>query len=781
MLKKRSQNSLDEKNKQANLINQSYVIQNKFRDYESRSYEAGTADKDTKSNNNSNANSCITSNITSFYDSGQGCSLVSGLTTGSVVKKSDGIKNLHLAQYTSIDDLDVMSETKHDTQKPPDKLELDDILAECEQLSQSLIDYEKRHSLNGSAEFEACRYSPNKTLQSENRASKKSSSKVLKSSKNSGTEQSGIFNSSGPYITESGKAINWTSSVHTLLANNDGVNLLRLYLSELDQYNKENTENKSSSLVEKLNAYFAFKGYYQQFDNYTREEQNHLARVIYKKYIKTKIAYSNDSNSSSSALFILLKSRNISKDIFKNHENSILYFLQLECYNSFLKSHIFQNYCLEVDKFNIRQNLVVTAETLPRLDEKSKSQSNQSSTWSQSHTGSQRPKSYSKSKSISRQSNSSYSYESIPENSNLFGSLPTRNISDVSQNFKTKRESRPTYYKTVASPPRQDQHEISETDQMDISLPTDANSNLYFNISEASPYFLPENSKIVVAPPNPSINQSKSHVSFSEFSDVENNTSSSQAGLQSVGRRNKQPNYYYREQIKKMNQSQISTATYKMKSNQLAKLQKTLSDHDNQNSVRFDLSKGSESAPENFNQTFHSGPISKSICRSESETAESVSISAASSKNKSNRAQYIPVQKDQPGRTSEQKENRKQKSSSKPKYKPPPKYQIEMATKQPNLFAELLTEKLCKVISYRAEKLKMKDHNRQNLLKLDQTKKSLSNEIQKSALILNRTNSNLSKQTTGSCLMSSNNSVGPSVSNADRSEFRKKSIGFFGV
>ena len=139
------------------------------------------------------------------------------------------------------------------------------------------------------------------------------------------------------------------------------------------------------------------------------------------------------------------------------------------------------------------------------------------------------------------------------------------------------------------------------------------------------------------------------------------------------------------------------------------------------------------------------------------------------------------MQKDQPGRTSEQKENRKQKSSSKPKYKPPPKYQIEMATKQPNLFAELLTEKLCKVISYRAEKLKMKDHNRQNLLKLDKTKKSLSNEIQKSALILNRTNSNLSKQTTGSCLMSSNNSVGPSVSNADRSEFRKKSIGFFGV
>lgn len=576
---------------------------------------------------------------------------------------------------------------------------LDKILAEVQQLSESLLN------------------DANKTLEPESPTKNLSSQKSIKNRPKTTKVIPILSEAFKPKrqqdvpIYQPSQPIPWTSSMQSLLNNNDGVCLLKLYLNELDEkisQNKENyatnsMENTTSnvSYVDLLNSYFAYKGYHQSFDSYTNGEKIQLARIIYKRYIKKD-----------QKILKLLKSRNancskITANLFNEKMNLVRYFLQENIFSEFLRSPIFLNYCLEIEKSENKQHKL-NISNLPKLDEKP---------------------------------------AKTPPN-------------------------RPVYY---GSEYYQESKMLQQQQNQPQSLPKTS-----FHLPETSPYYIPENyvpppaQKLLPSMANQSINYKD--VTFSEFSDLDtSSTSKSCYDSKNYYNRNyhhlnsshsmvgyKQPNYYYKQQLNKykkqhqnseitssnnsdfhhhqqQHQSQHgftdsnTTKKYHLKSKKLQHLQNTL--QNSEQTVKFDL-EPEQHQPSNFNDTFNSSKLSKNICYSESETNDS---SKTSNKNK-------------------------ETNLDNPKsFKPPPLYQMEMATKHPKLFSELLIKKLNRVVEYRQERMKLKSKNVKDgsIYNLNQQQ-------------LNRTQSNISagnfsKHTTATSLnnQSSNNSVGPSISNAE--------------
>ena len=160
-----------------------------------------------------------------------------------------------------------------------------------------------------------------------------------------------------PHITQSGVSIDWTRNIEDLLQSPDGFRLLKHFLQLQNPKNLPTTQNllphvssfsvKNLTLLDRMDFYFACKGFKQQFVENSEITNISLARHIFKKYIQ------KDSN-----LRSLLKQKlRISPTIFEIYQENTVQFLQNHVLPLFLKSDTFINYCSELDRKQEREQV----------------------------------------------------------------------------------------------------------------------------------------------------------------------------------------------------------------------------------------------------------------------------------------------------------------------------------------------------------------------------------------------------------------------------------------
>merc|ERR1712157_585648 len=89
---------------------------------------------------------------------------------------------------------------------------------------------------------------------------------------------------------------------------------------------------------DKLDFYFACKGFYEQFHNWNKETQSSMANIIYKNYL----IFNPINEISVKMNFLIKKSKNYSHDLFFELESEVL--------GRFLGSWVFENYVAEVER-----------------------------------------------------------------------------------------------------------------------------------------------------------------------------------------------------------------------------------------------------------------------------------------------------------------------------------------------------------------------------------------------------------------------------------------------
>lgn len=159
-----------------------------------------------------------------------------------------------------------------------------------------------------------------------------------------------------PHITQTGVSIDWTRNIENLLQSADGFRLLKHFLLLQNPQNLPTNQNlaphvssfsvKNLTLLDRMDFYFACKGFKQQFPENSEITNISLARHIYKKYVQ------KDSNLRSS-----LKQKQVSPAIFEIYQENTVQFLQNYVLPLFLESDTFANYCSELDRKQEREQV----------------------------------------------------------------------------------------------------------------------------------------------------------------------------------------------------------------------------------------------------------------------------------------------------------------------------------------------------------------------------------------------------------------------------------------
>ena len=169
------------------------------------------------------------------------------------------------------------------------------------------------------------------------------------------------IHSFSPYVTAAGQCIEWTRDINGLLNDPTGVKLLRLYLETTDDKFLTPSGTLALDLTQRIDYYFACKGYEEQFQFYSFDQKISLARTIYKKWIKRDAAIKNQIKNAS-------KLKTISCKIFSQSNNENCEFLHNNVLQRFLSSSVFKNYWHENDKKVRKRGKTIVTE-LPRIIE----------------------------------------------------------------------------------------------------------------------------------------------------------------------------------------------------------------------------------------------------------------------------------------------------------------------------------------------------------------------------------------------------------------------------